>query len=500
MTKKIIINTHPWETRAVVMEGDLLTNIYIERPKELGVSGNIYLGRVIRVLPGMESAFVNIGLEKAAFLYVTDYFDDYSEFEGLLDFNNGDDRGERQIEATDVAPSIEGLVRKGQDVLVQVSREPFGEKGARITSHISLPGRYLVFLPTMDRVGVSRRIDDETERKRLKKIVEELRPEDTGFIVRTAGRGIGEGEIKGDMDFLLRLWGAIMKKRERVSSPVLVHRELDLSLRLVRDLLTREVETLLVDSDDEYRRLSGFADEFLPGISKKIELYDGDEPIFDCYGLETEIRGALSERIGLKSGGYIVIEETEALTSIDVNTGRFVGKRNLEETILRTNLEASGEIAYQLRLRNIGGIIIIDFIDMEKAKNREAVYRALENALKLDTKKTNVLKISELGIVEMTRKRSRKSIPRVLTSPCPYCDGSGYVKSRSTICYEIFRELIKEGRVRTDDRVTVMVNPEVAGILYDEERENVEMIEESMGVRVVIRALPDLHLEEFDIV
>jgi ribonuclease G len=498
MKREIVINAHPWETRAALLDNGVLAELFLERPKDLGVSGNIYKGKVIRVMPGMEAAFVDIGLEKAAFLYATDFSDEIDDMEGLVDKDSPDYfDGLEQAYAVAPAGGIE-MMKRGQEVLVQVAREPLGTKGARITSHISLPGKYLVLLTMMDRVGVSRRIEDEAERKRLKKLVEEIKPAGVGFIVRTAGQGMTEEEIREDLEFLIKLQRSILAKKDRSGAPALIHRELDLGLRMVRDLLTQDVDRLLIDSESEYRRLLDFSESFLPHVAGKIRRYERDEPIFEHYGLEMEIKRALGKKVWLKSGGSIVIEGTEALTAVDVNTGKFIGKRDLEDTILRTNLEAVREIAYQLRLRNIGGLVIIDFIDMERAENREKVYNALEEALKPDTKKTNILKISELGIVEMTRKRARESLTQALADPCPYCDGHGYLKSKRTVCYEIFRELA-EGADATRDKATVQVNPDVASLLYDEERVWLDDLEERLGIRVAVRAVPHFHIEEYQI-
>ncbi len=498
MSKEIIINAHPWETRAALLDNGVLSEFYLERPKDLGVSGNIYKGKVIRVMPGMEAAFVDIGLEKAAFLYATDFLDEIDEMESLLDKDSPDYfEGLDQAYSVPPAGSVE-MMKRGQEVLVQVAREPIGSKGARITSHISLPGKYLVLLTMMERVGVSRRIEDEAERKRLKNLVEQIKPAGAGFIVRTAGQGMAEDEIREDLEFLMKLSRSILAKKERIGAPSLIHRELDLGLRMVRDLLTQDVDALVIDSEAEYRRLLEFAESFLPRVAGSIRRYEHDDPIFEHYGLEMEIKRALDKKVWLKSGGSIVIEGTEALTAVDVNTGKFVGKRDLEDTILRTNLEAVREIAYQLRLRNIGGLVIIDFIDMERAENREKVYNALEEAMKSDTKRTNILKISELGIVEMTRKRSRENLTQALADPCPYCDGHGFLKSKRTVCYEIFRELVK-GAGGKREKATVHVNPDVASLLFDEERVWLDDLEERFSIRVAIRAVPHLHIEEFDI-
>lgn len=498
MSKEIIVNAHPWETRAALLDNGVLFEFYLERPKDLGVSGNIYKGKVVRVMPGMEAAFVDIGLEKAAFLYATDFSDEIDEMESLIDKDSPDYfEGFENPYSIPVAGSVE-MMKRGQEVLVQVAREPIGSKGARITSHISLPGKYLVLLTMMDRVGVSRRIEDEAERKRLKSVVEQIRPAGSGFIVRTAGQGMSEDEIREDLEFLMKLSRSILAKKERSGAPALIHRELDLGLRMVRDLLTQDVDALVIDSEAEYRRLTEFAESFLPQVADKIRRYEDEEPIFGHYGLEMEIERALGKKVWLKSGGSIVIEGTEALTAVDVNTGKFVGKRDLEDTILRTNLEAVREIAYQLRLRNIGGLVMIDFIDMERAENREKVYNALEDAMKPDTKKTNILKISELGIVEMTRKRSRENLAQALADPCPYCDGHGFLKSKRSVCYEIFRELVK-GAGGKHEKATVHVNPDVASLLFDEERVWLDEIEEKYGIRVAVRGVPHLHIEEYEI-
>jgi ribonuclease G len=498
MSKEIIINANPWETRAALLDNGVLFELYLERPKDLGVSGNIYKGKVTRVMPGMEAAFVDIGLEKAAFLYATDFSDEFEDMEAFLDKDSPDyfDGFEQAYSMTPIG-GIE-MMKRGQEVLVQVAREPIGSKGARITSHISLPGKYLVLLTMMDRVGVSRRIEDEAERKRLKAVVEQIKPPGTGFIVRTAGQGMGEDEIREDLEFLMKLSRSILAKKERAGAPSLIHRELDLGQRMVRDLLTQDVAALVIDSEPEYRRLLEFAESFLPRVAGSIRLYEGREPIFEHYDLEMEIKRALGKKVWLKSGGSIVIETTEALTAVDVNTGKYVGKRDLEDTILRTNLEAVREIAYQLRLRNIGGLVIIDFIDMERIDNREKVYNALEEAMKADTKKTNILKISELGIVEMTRKRSRENLTQALTDPCPYCDGHGFLKSKRTVCYEIFRDLVK-GTGGMYEKATVHVNPDVASLLFDEERVWLDEIEEKYGLRVAVRGVPHLHIEEYEI-
>jgi len=385
-------------------------------------------------------------------------------------------------------------------MLVQVSKEPIGTKGARITAHISLPGRHLVYMPTVEHIGISRRIEEEEERERLREIVERKKQPGSGYIVRTASEGKSEEEITSDIEYLTKIWDEVVRKKDKAGAPSLIHADLDVVPKVVRDIVTDEVKRIVVDSKPDHDRIVQFITTFMPKLKSSVELYDDEEPIFDHYGLEVEISRALGRKVWLKSGGYIIIEQTEALTAIDVNTGRFVGKHNLEDTILKTNLEAVKELAYQLRLRNIGGIIIIDFIDMEKEVNREKVYAALDEALKSDKSKTNILKISELGLVEMTRKRVRESIGRMMCEPCPYCEGRGYVKSKTTVCHEIFRELRREMLDIRGTKVLLTVHPQVADLLYDEERRGLEELEKIFKKRVTVRAKPGFHQEQFEVV
>ncbi len=501
MSNQLIINVAPYETRVALLEDGMLAESYIERAKGRSIVGNIYKGKVVRVLPGMQAAFVDIGLEKAAFLYVSDIYRDIEEYSLMLE-EDSDEEGDYEF-----APSfpsqpsqIEDLLCEGQEILVQVSKEPIGSKGTRVTSHFTLPSRYLVLMPTVDHVGISRRIKDYAERRRLMEIVQGLKSQGLGFIVRTASEGGDEELLKGDMDFLQKLWDNIQSKKENCSAPSLIHSDLNIVLRVIRDLLSPEVNKVVVDDRQEYRNIMNFTKTYMPKLKCDIEMYEGREPIFDAYGIEMEIDKSLGRKVWLKSGGYIVIEMTEALTAIDVNTGRFVGKRNLEDTILKTNLEAVKEIAYQLRLRNIGGIIIIDFIDMERDGDGERVYLALEEALKKDRTKTNILEISELGLVEMTRKRTRESIPRTLCEPCAYCDGAGYVKSKTTVCYDIFREIERTASGLGGATIMVDVNPEVADLLYDEERAGIEHLERKLSKKIVIKVKDGLHQDQFEIV
>ncbi|UCD70845.1 MAG: Rne/Rng family ribonuclease [Syntrophobacterales bacterium] len=505
MSNQLVINVTPQETRVALLEDGMLAELYIERTKGRSIVGNIFKGKVVKVLPGMQAAFVDIGLEKAAFLYVSDVYRDIEEYDLMLEEGlNGE--GDFEFEMQGIPsylsqPSqIEDLLCEGEEILVQVSKEPIGTKGTRVTSHFTLPSRYLVLMPTVDHVGISRRIKDHDERRRLMEITRGIKPQGLGFIVRTASEGGDTTLLKGDMDFLLKLWDNIQRKKEKCSAPCLVHSDLNIVLRVIRDLLSPDVPRVIVDDRQEYLNIINFTKTYMPKLKCDIEIYEDREPIFDTYGIEMEIDKSLGRKVWLKSGGYIVIEMTEALTAIDVNTGRFVGKRNLEDTILKTNLEATKEIAYQLRLRDIGGIIIIDFIDMERDGDRERVYLALEEALKKDRTKTNILKISELGLVEMTRKRTRESVPRILCEPCNNCDGAGHVKSKTTVCYDIFREVERTASGLTGTTMMVDVNPEVADLLYDEERMGIEYLERKLNKKIVIKAKDGLHQDQFKIV
>jgi len=521
MSAELIINADFYETRVALVENGQVAELYIERSSDRGIAGNIYMGRVVRVLPGMQAAFVDIGLEKAAFLYVSDvhcpmedlerlFLDAVEEAsEGAEVSGKGDEpQGEAReggedscgIQRNYADVPIEDRIQEGQTILSQVAKEPIGNKGARITTHITLPGRHLVLMPTMNHVGVSRRIENEKERRRLRDLMIAIKPPTQGFIVRTAAEGVEEEKFRAEMEFLLKLWQSVQEHSEKASVPSLVYQELDVTLRAVRDLFTQEVDRLIIDSRSEHHKVLNFIETFMPALRNSVELYEGEEPIFDAYGIEMEVQRAMSRKVWLKSGGYIVIEATEALTAIDVNTGRYVGKHNLEETILKTNLEAVKEIAYQLRLRNIGGIIIIDFIDMEKESNRDRVFNALKEAVRKDKSRTNILRMSELGLIEMTRKRIKENIGQVLCEPCCYCDGEGYLKSRQTVCYEVLRELEREKRDHFGMNIMVTVHPEVAALFCDEERGAIEKVEERLQGRVFVKGEPEFHLEQYEIV
>jgi ribonuclease G len=549
MSSILVINASGSESRVALIENGQISEFYLERNKEKGIVGNIYKGRVVRVLPGMQAAFVDIGLDKAAFLYVSDvYYDpDFSDQQFELtegehpehenvpdelvaaregeeeDEGNGEAEARRAAEAKARAEAkaearadaqakakekekaqkkevnIQDLLKEGQEVIVQVAKDPIGTKGARITSHISIPGRHLVFMPTVDHVGISRRIENEKERRRLREIVESLRPPGTGFIVRTVADGVPAEKLQADARFLIHIWNEIGRKKDKLGAPALLHPDLDIVLRATRDLFSADVEKLVIDDRAEYERIMRFVQATDPALASHVEYYDGDEPIYDAYGIEHEIQRAQARKVWLKSGGYIIIDQAEALVAIDVNSGRYVGKKSLEETITKINIEAAKEIVYQLRLRNIGGIIIIDFIDMDKSQNRDKVFKALQEALGRDKAKTNVLKISELGLVEMTRKRVRESIGRMLNEPCPYCEGRGSVKSKTTVAYEIFREIRRESSAFRENNIVVNCHPEVARMLQGEERDALRALMDRYNKTIQVKAQQHYHIEQFDL-
>jgi ribonuclease G len=505
MYKQLIINVTEHETRVALLEDGTIAEIYVDRGGDSDIAGNIYKGKVLRVLPGMQAAFVDIGLNQAAFIYVDDiYSDGYKEYEKLFNIEpqteeNLPDDNKNFVAKKKREFHIEELISEGQEMLVQVAKSPMGTKGARISSYISLPGRFLVLMPTSDHIGVSRRIEIETERERLRDLMQVLRTQDYGYIIRTAAEGEREEKLAYEMGFLNNLWESIQKKYETAATPSLLHRELSVSLRAVRDLLIHEVEKLVIDSKPTYDTVLAFLDTYMPNLKDHVVLYDGLEPVFDAYTLEGDISRAIKRKIWLKSGGYILIEHTEALTAIDVNTGRYVGKYNLEETILKTNLEAVKEIAYQIRLRDIGGIIIIDFIDMERKSNQEKVFNALKEALTRDKSKTHVLPMSEMGLIQMTRKRTREPLTRILCEPCSYCDGEGHHLSRQSICYNIYREILRETNDLIGQQLTLRVNPEIAEFLHEEEDEIITSLEQTIGKQIIIYPNPQFHMEEFDI-
>lgn len=500
MANELIINLTLGETRVARLENGVVSEFCIDRASSRGVVGNIYKGKVVRVLPGMQAAFVEVGLERTAFMHASDVASDLLRLEETTDSDSGEGGESSFIKKKRRSERfIENLLREGNEILVQVEKEPMGTKGARVTGHISLPGRYLVYMPTIDHVGVSRRIADDSERVRLKKLLSKIKSNEGGFIVRTVSQGVTEKELKADAEHLIKQWSDLQIGLSKISAPKLIKQELDLISRVVRDLLTPDIERIVIDNKDAYSTLVKFVSEYSPRGKDMVELYEGSEPIFDAFGIEIEITRALGQKVWLKSGGYIIIEQTEALTAIDVNTGRFVGRRNLEDTILKTNLEAVKEIVYQLKLRDIGGIIILDFIDMTRHANRTKVYHALQEALKGDKARSTITKISEIGLVEMTRKRTREDLLHQLANSCPYCEGKGYVRSSTTVCFEIFRELQREFSDSKSKQMVVRCHPTVAAALYDEERQSLEELEKKLGKRIVVESSDHYHIEQFDV-
>ncbi|MFZ5467858.1 MAG: Rne/Rng family ribonuclease [Myxococcota bacterium] len=651
MSSILVINAAGRETRVALVENGHIAEFYLERKKDKGIVGNIYKGRVVRVLPGMQAAFVDVGLDKAAFLYVSDVLYDPESARAQFELTEGEH--EEAAEVPDVSPDvsfggeepaahaaaeevelevqelppgalpppegertssgempaigagegtneaeaasnepppggeapsteppsgtevvaqaiaeagapaalvgaiaaaepattvaaleqvsqeargerrgprdqglreksrrererdrrareddkvkhrkqakIEDLLKVGQEVLVQISKDPIGTKGARLTSHISIPGRHLVFMPTVDHVGISRRISNEKERRRLREIVDRMRPPGTGFIVRTVAEAVPQEKLEADIRFLIEVWNETVKRAEKRGGPGLVQPELDLILRATRDLFAQDVEKLVIDEREEYERVQNFVTAQDPALRERVLLHDNEEPIFDAYGIEQELSRAVQRKVWLKSGGYLIIDQAEALTAIDVNSGRYVGKKSLEETITKINVEAAKEIVYQLRLRNIGGIIICDFIDMEKPQNRDKVFKALQEALGRDKAKTNVLRISELGLVEMTRKRVRESITRMLHEDCAYCDGQGYVKTATTVAYEIFRELRREAAAYKDPTLVINCNGDVARLLQGDEKQELRHLMDRFNKTIQVRPQASYHREQYDI-
>jgi ribonuclease G len=507
MSKELIINATENETRVALLEDGTVVEFFMERGDHFNISGNIYKARVQRVLPGMQAAFVDLGMAQAAFIYVNDVIPgalwDYDEmFSGAVYNEETANSGFQAYNETALPPravNISELIVDGQELLVQVSKSAIGSKGTRITTRISLPGRFLVLMPTVEHVGVSKRIIDEEERTRLKELIVSLRQENYGFIVRTAAENIDEQTLNKEMNFLVNLWKKIQDRYSKVSAPSVLHREMSVSLRAVRDYLTHEADCVIVDSDGVYNEIIAFLDEVMPQMKVSVERYSGNEPLFDAYNIEGDIFRALKNKVWLKSGGYIIIEQTEALVVIDVNTGRYVGKHNFEETVFKTNLEAAREIAYQIRLRNLGGIIIIDFIDMAKEANRDKVFSTLKEYLDKDKNKTTVLPFSELGLIQMTRKRTRNSIASMLCEPCFYCEGDGYLLSKQTICNNIYREAVRGASDIVGEKVTVKVHPDVAELLHGEANTLVNSLERLLDRQIIIYPMPKFHIEQFEI-
>lgn len=506
MKREIIVNSSLVETRVAVLEDGALVELLIDDSKNKNIAGNIYKGKVKRILPGMQAAFVDIGLSKDAFLYVRDIYEEMEMYERLIGLEEPE--SEEEPEPIKTKPgrgrrpqaSIEELLQEGQEVLVQVAREPMGTKGARLTSHVTLPGRYLVYMPTETHVGVSRKIESESERHRLKQVVEEINAAKEGIIVRTAGVGRSKAELQADLEFLRSLWKKIRARAETLAAPALIQQELDLVFRIFRDLITKDVTRLVVDNPSEYERCLEYAESLHTDLKSLLFLYTEDEPIFRAYGIEREIERALRRKVWLKSGGYIVIEETEALVSVDINTGKFVGKQDFEETVLKTNLEAAKEVARQVRLRDLGGIIIIDFIDMAKPENRDRVVNELREALKADRSPTNIALLSELGLVEMTRKRVKQGLTKALSQSCPHCGGLGWVRSTPSIARQALREVEWRMLRKKLPRLKIRANPDFITYLQDEEAEVIENIQQLYGGEITLVAEESLAPNKYQLI
>ena len=493
MSEEILVNVTPRETRVAVIENGMLQELHIERGWRRGVVGNIYKGKVQRVMPGMQAAFVEVGLERAAFLHANDIV--RSSPDAVVD-------GEEAALPTPPPAPIMDLLRDGQDIVVQVVKDPIGSKGARLTTQISIPSRYLVLLPQSKVIGVSARIEDEAERHRLKQAVTELAGlhGGHGYIIRTNAEGQPVEALAEDIAYLSRVWNVVERRGRESPSCSVLYEDLSLPLRAVRDLIRKDVEKVKVDSKETHERLQAFVAKYMPVLAERIELYSGERPIFDLYGVEDEIGRALDKQVPLKSGGYLVIDQTEAMTTVDVNTGSFLGQRNLEETVFRTNLEAAQAVARQLRLRNLGGIIIIDFIDMDDPEHRRQVLRTLEKSLAKDHAKTTVYEFSPLGLVEMTRKRTVESLARQLSEPCPECSGRGSIKTTETVTYEIFREITRAVRQFEAARLLVIASPKVVARITEEESNAVAELEEFLGKSIRFQSDAQYLQEQFDVV
>ena len=500
MGVEIAINITPQETRAAVLENKVVTELYVDRAKKKDFVGNVYKGKVVKVLPGMQAAFIDIGLERAAFMHVSDLSVGTEPGDILVEGDEDEKGPEFPRPRRQTVRLIQELLEKDQELVVQISKGPIGTKGPRVTSYCSLPGRFLVLMPNVDHIGISRRIAEEEERSRLKDIMKRIREPGYGYIVRTVSEGVSEEDLKADVGFLTAMWQDIVKKQDRHPAPAALHTDLDLTLRVVRDLFTKNVKRLLIDSKEECEAVREFVRRYLPDQTSRIYHYDKDESLFDHLGIEMEISRALSRKVWLKSGGHIVIDHTEAMTVVDVNTGRYVGKRDQEETILRNNLEAAREIAYQIKLRGIGGIIIIDFIDMERARNRDKVYHDLVDAMGNDKARTRISRISDLGLIEISRERVREDLLRTLSDVCSDCDGRGYTRSALTVVYDIFRDIRRIGRAAGQRTVVLGAHPHIVEMLQDTEPEVLEQLQREFQYQIMVNADPLLPLEQYDIV
>ncbi|UCH53720.1 MAG: ribonuclease G [Pseudomonadota bacterium] len=504
MSEEILINVTPQETRVAIIENGVLQEVHIERTRNRGIVGNIYKGRVVRILPGMQAAFVDIGLERAAFLHASDIHErqNVTRRTNMLVEAGAGSNGNGNGNGGANGAEIHSLLHEGQEVVVQVIKDPLGTKGARLTTEITLPARYLVYLPFSSHIGISQKIGDDATRERLRAMVRDTLGADDvgGYILRTLAEGATEDEIETDIRYLRRVWQACQAEIRDARAGTLIHEDLPLALRAMRDLVRANVEKLRIDSRETFVKARDFAINFIPEIAERVEYYPGERPIFDLYSVEDEIEKALDPKVLLKSGGYLVIDQTEAMTTIDVNTGAYVGRKNLEETLFKTNLEAAQSIARQLRLRNLGGMIIIDFIDMADAEHRRQVLRALERALARDRTKVYMTEMSTLGLVELTRKRTRESLANVLCQPCPVCSGRGMLKSPQTICYEIFREILREARAYGAAQYLVLASQLVVDLLLDEEAPSLLALQEFIGKPIQLKVDPQYHQEQYDVV
>ena len=486
MSEEILINVTPQETRVAVVENGVLQEVHIERTRNRGIAGNVYKGKIRRILPGMQAAFVDIGLERAAFLQGSDIKHPYVSNEDV-------DHGGQPIRE---------LLHDGQEIIVQVVKDPLGTKGARLTTQITLPARYLVYMPYSKHIGISQKIEDDSARERLRNAIKSVMEEgeEGGYILRTMAEAVSEEELKNDIRYLRKSWSVTRERISTAQPSSLVHEDLTLAMRAMRDLIKDNVEKVRIDSRETFQKACDFAREFIPEVEGRIEYYPGERPIFDLYSVEDEIHKALERRVLLKSGGYLIIDQTEAMTTIDVNTGTYVGRKNLEETLFKTNLEAAQAIARQLRLRNLGGIIIVDFIDMTDDDHKRQVLRALEKALARDRTKLYVTEMSLLGLVEITRKRTRESLERILCAPCPVCDGRGVLKTAETVCYEIFREILREARQFGADKYLVLASQVVVDMLLDEEAPSLVKLQEFIGRPIQLQVEALYNQEQFDVI
>ncbi|MGB5474550.1 MAG: ribonuclease G [Gammaproteobacteria bacterium] len=488
MSEEILINVTPRETRVAVVENGVLQEIFIERARRRGLVGNIYKGKVCRVLPGMQAAFVDVGLERAAFLHASDI----GRREDAADADVGGSTGK----------DISDMLREGQEICVQVIKDPLGTKGARLATQITLPSRYLVFIPNVDNVGISQKIETENERVRLRDVIQLFMSEQEGggYIARTAAEGASAEALRADMLFLRKLWLSISETLAVSKAGKLVYGDLPLTIRVMRDMLGDNIERVRIDSRESFQRAHEFCERFMPGMQTQLEYYPGERPIFDIYAIEDEIQKALDRKVQLKSGGYLILDQTEAMTTADVNTGGYVGHRNLEETIFKTNLEAAQAIARQLRLRNLGGIIIIDFIDMQDAEHKRQVLRMLEKCLEKDHARTQISEVSSLGLVEMTRKRTSESLEHVMCEVCPTCNGRASLKTAETTCYEIFREILRASRQFDVQQLLVLASQEVVDLLLDEESSSLAELEVFIDKPIRFQVETLYTQEQYDVV